>query len=263
MPLERPVLPMSVEEFHAMEHRLGWKHEYWDGAAQLSCQPTAVASLRLELPTETPRLTKLGVGYNLRTVTVADAPELVELFVTAFDTAVEYAGWPQEDYVRDAHRSIDSFFDFPTDKKLRRAKGLLDHSFVARDGGLLVAAILVRQIEPGPIVEPVMVEPAHQRRGLGSALLAATIDSLQNAGTNVLVSRCHLGNAASMAWHLRNGFRELSNYFTAGHRAMHFHWLTEHYETRQQPEQAAEMRRLAEHWDDLADTLEPCSDPWR
>jgi GNAT superfamily N-acetyltransferase len=263
MPLERPVLPMSIDQFHAMEHRLGWKHEYWDGAAQLSSQPTAVASLRLELPAKTPTVPRLSQGYTLRTVTIADARELVELFVNAFDTAVEYAGWPQEDCVRDAHRSVDSFFDLPTEKKQRRAKGLLDHSFVAHDGRSLVAAILVRQIEPGPIVEPVMVELAHQRRGLGSALLAATVTSLQNAGASVLVSRVHLGNSASLDWHLRNGFRELPNYFTAGHRAMHFHWLVEHFESRQQPEQAAEMRRLAEHWDAVADTLEPSSDLWR
>jgi hypothetical protein len=127
MPLERPVLPMSIDEFHAMEHRLGWKHEYWDGAAQLSCQPTAVASLRLESPRETPRLSKLGVGYNLRTVAVADAPELVDLFVNGFDTAVEYAGWAQEDYVRDTHRSVDSFFD-PAATKRSGSVGLLEHS---------------------------------------------------------------------------------------------------------------------------------------
>jgi hypothetical protein len=45
---------MSIEEFHAMEHRLAWKHEYWDDAAQLSRHPTAVAPLWLDLPTTTP-----------------------------------------------------------------------------------------------------------------------------------------------------------------------------------------------------------------
>jgi GNAT superfamily N-acetyltransferase len=221
-----------------------------------------VASLRLELLTKEPTEPRISAGYTLRTVNIGDARELVELFVNTFDTAVEYAGWPEEDYIRDAHRSIDSFFDHPTEKKQRRAKGLFEHSFVAHDGGRLVAAILVRQIEPGPIVEPVMVDPAHQRRGLGSALLAATINSLQNSGANVLVSRCHLGNAASMDWHLRNGFVELPNYFTAAHRAKHFHWLAEHYESRQQPEKAAEMRRLAEHWDAVLETLKPTADPW-
>jgi L-amino acid N-acyltransferase YncA len=93
---------------------------------------------------------------------------------------------------------------------------------VAHDGQSLVAAILVRQIEPGPMVEPIMVDPAHQRRGLGSALLAATIDSMQSSEVNVLVSRCHLGNTASVAWHLRNGFSELPSYFTATHRAAQF-----------------------------------------
>jgi RimJ/RimL family protein N-acetyltransferase len=254
---------MSIDEFHAMEHRLGWKHEYWDGAARLSCQPTAVASLRLGLPTKTPTAPRLGDEFKLRTVTIADAPELVELFVNTFDTAVEYAGWPEEDYVRDAHRSIDSFFDRPTGEKQRRSTGLLEHSFVAHDGRSLVAAILVRQIEPSPIVEPVMVDPAQQRRGLGSALLAATVASLQNSGANVLVSRCHLGNPASMDWHLRNGFSELPSYFTATHRAAHFRWLADHYRSRQQPQQAAEMLRLAEHWASVAETLEPTCDPWQ
>lgn len=46
MPRPHLVVPMSIEEFEHMEHRLGWKHEYWDGAAQLSTQETAVVSFQ-------------------------------------------------------------------------------------------------------------------------------------------------------------------------------------------------------------------------
>jgi GNAT superfamily N-acetyltransferase len=125
-----------------------------------------------------------------------------------------------------------------------------------------VAAILVRKIDPGPLVEPIMVEPAHQRRGLGSALLTATVGSLENSRGDALLSRCHLGNAISMNWHLRNGFVELPNYFTAGHRSMHFQWLAEHYRSRHEHKQAAEMVRLADQWASVAERVEPTIDPW-
>jgi GNAT superfamily N-acetyltransferase len=253
---------MSTEEFHVMEHRLGWKHEYWDGAAQLSCQPTAVASLRLELPKKTPGARELGAGYALRTATSEDASELVELFVRTFDTAIEYAGWSQAEYGRSALRSVESFFVQEAASNRHHSQGLLEHSFVAHFANVLVAAILVRRIEPGPLVEPIMVEPAHQRHGLGSALLAAAVCSLQNSPANALLSRCHLGNTISMNWHLRNGFVELPNYFTAGHRSMHFGWLAEHYRSRRQNAQAAEMERFANHWASVAERLELTSDPW-
>jgi ribosomal protein S18 acetylase RimI-like enzyme len=251
MPLPLPELPMLIDEFHVMEHRLGWKHEYWDGAARLSCQPTAVASLELDLalPKDIP-LTHVP-GYQLCGLTVADETALVDLFLRAFDDAVEYAGWDEAQFERDAQRSIKSFFDRRPSSN--RCEGLLNHSFAVRHQESIVAAILIRKKKGRPTMEPIMVSPGHQRRGLGSALLATAIQSLQQSGVDVLGSRCHLGNIASLNWHKRNGFREIPNFFAASHRAMHFQWLAEHHSSRNQPQQAAEMLRQAEHWERIAE----------
>jgi hypothetical protein len=88
MPIALPVLPMSIDAFHVMDHRLGWKHEYWDGAARLSCQHTAVAALELQLSSHNDGSVQIGSGYRLSKLTVEDASELITLFLHSFDDAI-------------------------------------------------------------------------------------------------------------------------------------------------------------------------------
>jgi len=256
MPLPLPVIPMSIDQFHVMDHQLGWKHEYWDGAAQLSCQETAVATFQFQLDLAVKQLVRvpLGSDYNVGKVAIQDAPALTSLFSNAFDQAAEYAGWSEERFRRSAVRGVDSFF-FERSGKRSHSEGLLKHSFAARCGELLVAAILLRFSERGPLVEPIMVEPTHQRRGLSSALLGRAVESLESAGIDSLVSRCHLANTASLNWHQRNGFQELPNYFAANHRWRHFEQRAAHFDSSNQPGQSAEMRMHAEHWEGIAEDL--------
>lgn len=262
MPRPHPVLPMTMDEFEHMAHRLGWKHEYWDGAAQLSTQESAVASFQRSVDVNLARPSSLD-GEQVRPVRIEDEAGLVELFVLAFDDAVEYAGWPDRLYRRDARDSIASLFGLPTKQRPHRANnGRLDASFVITGGERILAAVLIRSIGRGPILEPIMVHPAHQRRGLGTVLLSATLDALRMGGESTLFSRCQLGNEASLAWHEKQGFEEIPNYFAATHRWRHFAWLAEHYQFHHQPDQAAEMQRLAEHWHAIAKKLEESNDRW-
>lgn len=53
------------------------------------------------------------------------------------------------------------------------------------------------------------VDPWHARRGLGTALLAASVNALVAMGYRELLSTFLLGNDASALWHWRNGFRLL------------------------------------------------------
>ena len=182
MPRPHLVLPMSVEEFEHMEHRLGWKHEYWDGAAQLSTQETAVVSYQRPVGVSGVSRPPLGAGEQLRPVRAEDESSLAELFILAFDDAVEFAGWPADVYREDARDTIASFFGRPTQRRHHgRSPGRLEASFVCVWGDELLAAVLVRSIRRGPILGPIMVDPAHQRRGLGTALLSASLQAL-NAG---------------------------------------------------------------------------------
>ncbi len=257
------VLPMTIDEFRRMEHRLGWKHEYWDGAARLSVQETAVASFQQNVTSPVGGRPTVGDGEQLRPVRDNDQGALVELFQRAFDDAIEFAGWPDDAYQRDARDSIASFFGNSTEGQRRPSgNGRTDASFVVTAGERLLAAVMVRSIRRGPILEPIMVLPAHQRRGLGSKLLAAALDALHSAGEATLFTRCHLGNAASLAWHERNGFEEIPSYFAATHRWRHFGWLVEHYEDTGDLQRAADMRTLCEHWKVVVEKLEASGDRW-
>ena len=102
MPRPHLVLPMPVEEFEHMEHRLGWKHEYWDGAAQLSTQETAVVSFQRPVGAAGLSRPPLREGEQFRPVRAEDESGLAELFILAFDDAVEFAGWPDDVYRQDA-----------------------------------------------------------------------------------------------------------------------------------------------------------------
>lgn len=262
MPLPRPVLPMSIDEFKHMEHRLGWKHEYWNGAAQLSTQESALTSFQRAIaPIATP--VRLAADEQLRIVRPDDEPALIELFITAFDEAVEYAGWPDDIYRRDAEESVGAFFGKPGRHGHRDSNPARpDASFVIATPAELRAAVLVRSIRRGPILEPIMVHPAHQRRSLATAVLIAAVNALHSVGDSILYSRCQLGNAASLAWHEQNGFQEIPNYFAANHRCHHFVWLAEHFDDIQQPDKAAEMRKLAEHWEAVVQKFEDSPERW-
>ena len=192
MPRPHLVLPMSVEEFEHMEHRLGWKHEYWNGAAQLSTQETAVVSYQRPVKASGLSSPPLKAGEQLRPVRAEDEPALAELFRLAFDDAVEFAGWPADIYREDARDTIASFFGKPTQRRHHgRSPGRPEGSFVCVCGDQLLAAVLGRSIRRGPILEPIMVHPAHQRRGLGTALLSAWLQALNAGGAATLYSRCH------------------------------------------------------------------------
>ena len=309
MPLPRPVLPMTIDEFEHMEHRLGWKHEYWDGAAQLSTQESAVASFQRPIaPLTTPvplaagvhnsnspvthcsptpcgsvdsrissnppgkglgdrdselLLCTLAADEQLRLIHPDDEPGLIELFVIAFDEAIEYAGWPDDAYRRDARDSIGTFFGKSSRQRYDQADPARpDASFVIVTPTQILAAVLVRSIRRGPILQPIMVHPAHHRRGLGTALLSAVLESLLVSGDATLFSRCQLGNAASLAWHERNGFLEFPDYSAATHRWRHFDWLADHFHYAQQPDKAAEMRQFAEHWKCVVKTIAESEGRW-
>ena len=253
---------MTIDEYHCMEHRLGWKHEYWDGAAQLSTQETAVAPFQRPVTPFTAPI-PLAADEQLRLIHPDDEPALIELFVTTFDDAVEYAGWPDDAYRREARDNIGSFFGKPRRHRSDQADpARAEASFVIVTPTQLLAAVLVRSIRRGPILQPIMVHPAHHRRGLASALLSAVLESLLASGEATLFSRCQLGNAASLAWHERNGFQEIPDYYAATHRWRHFDWLADYFDHAQQPDQAAEMRQLAEHWKTVVKTIEEKEGRW-
>jgi GNAT superfamily N-acetyltransferase len=254
MPRALIVLPMSFEAYERMEQRLGWKHEYWDGAARLSPQESAVGTFRRRLDSALVSHWSRHAHECVRVAHPDDAPALVELFLHAFDDAVEFAGWPERHYHRNAHETVASFFGGPDARQIARP-GRRESSFVVASNDRLLAALLVRSSGSGPIVEPVMVHSAHRRHGLASALLAVSIEALRNDGETVLLSRCHLGNPPGLGWHEASGFEEVPSYFSATHRWHHQTRLAGYFEITQQPDKAARAREMAEQWKAIAEQL--------
>ena len=65
----------------------------------------------------------------------------------------------------------------------------------------------VAQDEGWALLDMIFVAPGWQRHGVAGALTAAALTTLHElGGYRTLVSRYHLGNAASRAWHQRFGF---------------------------------------------------------
>lgn len=253
MPLPNPKLPMSSAEFLQMEHRLGWKHEYVDGAALLTLQESAVASF--ELATANVGGLERPASGELRLIDDNDLGALIQLFEHAFDASPDFTGWSERIFRRHARDSVISFFGGETK---RRAGGLGDRatSFVIADKSQLIAAVLTRTESEGPTLAPVMVHPAYQRRGLATSLLRATLSALHDVCVPTLWSHCYLANAASLAWHARNGFVEIPNSFTARHRWQHYECLARHYASCGQTDREQDLLAQAGMWQELAERLE-------
>ena len=230
MPSEPLVLPMPIEAYRTMAHRLGWKHEYWDGAARLIPSESAIVVWELDLagridpgrtraarseprPDESP---PAAIGTAPREATPDDRDALVELFVAAFDDGPEYCGYPDEAYRRDAVRTADG------GGRVRVMDGGPD--------GTLLGAIVVSERDGLATVEPVMVAPGARRRGVASALLRAAIGAEAALGTVRLRSHSHLANAPSVAWHAARGFVEVPFRSTTAARLTHARWMVGHHE---------------------------------
>jgi ribosomal protein S18 acetylase RimI-like enzyme len=247
MPRPHVEIPMSIEAFGRLEHRLGWKHEYWDGAARLSPQETAIVAFQRPVRGAAAFRPRLPEDWSLRAVRADDERALADLFIETFDDAVEYVGWPDDAYQQNARDILASFFGKPTRRPHHdRPAGRPEVSHACVFGEQMLGAALIRSIRQGPILEPIMVHPAHQRRGLATALLSASLAALSQLGATTLYSRCHLGNVASLAWHEKNGFQEIANYFAATHRWRHYAGLAEHFKDAGQPDRASDMPKLAQ-----------------
>ncbi len=79
-------------------------------------------------------------------------------------------------------------------------------SFVVRDGGRVVAATLVTRASYGPLIAHVMVDPERQGRGLGRAVLIATVRALRSHGESVIVLNVTEGNTRAIGLYERVGF---------------------------------------------------------
>ncbi len=270
MPLSLPVIPMTLAEFSAMPHRLGWKHEYWDGAARLSPKASAVVEFRRAVAA--PIVVRPRRDLLVRPIERSDADALADLFQASFDSAIEFAGYSDAMLGQRAQESMAEFFApqrgrFEAGQRAGRPCEWPGTSFVAESAGQIIGAAMIREVRAGPILEPIFIRPDSLREGVGGLLLASALGALKSAKTfegaavDVLYSRCHLGNPVSFAWHTRHGFEEVPNLPAAQHRWQHYlqqaHALKLQGNVAAASAAQAEADRLAQQIADLESSDDP------
>src|SRR4051794_1057625 len=95
---------MSFAAFERLPHRLGWKHEYYDGKAHIRPAHLSVTFV-LNL---TPRTGRRRAG--IRPVTPDNARALEKPFLAAFAQAPEYVGYSVRQFRQKASEYLAGFF---------------------------------------------------------------------------------------------------------------------------------------------------------
>jgi predicted N-acetyltransferase YhbS len=236
---------MTLAEFDKLPRKLGWTYELVAGQVRMSPSPYTVATLRL------PLTSRAGDSrWPVRPLAPKDQPGLIRLFYLAFKDSVEYHGCSLGYVRKRAEESVTTFLQQPGQPWFSAAR-------LIAEGSKIVAAVLVRPCKRGPILEPLMVRPSHQRQGLATALLAPMLHALLDLGATELFSQCHLANEMSWNWHRRFGFEELPDEWVASHRAR---WLRHELERREgtevlSVEERRELLAQTEFWEAEAERL--------
>lgn len=243
---------MTYEEFEVYPRKLGWIVEYYADAMHLSPASTAIAKFCLALD-DLPRLrqndtAKLRASVIVRPLAHSDLAPLVSLFVECFTGGIDYAGSDASRLELNAHRTLDRFFGPSPPDTLNACR-------VAIEDNQIVGGCMIDRGKHGPLLQPIFVAPSHQRRGLATMLLFDATESLADHSEKQLSSRCHLGNDASMAWHLQCGFAEVPSRWSAAHRANFYMQEAERHALLGLASAAA-MQELADHWGDEWERLE-------
>ncbi|MDP1562224.1 MAG: GNAT family N-acetyltransferase [Pirellulaceae bacterium] len=248
---------MTFEEYLTYPRKLGWKYEYYGDALHLSPSATSVAAFYLELDDLQP-LRDLAAktqrtNITIRQVERSDLEPLQTLFCESFLGSIDYADCRSADLLYYAQRSLERFFGSEPTEYLSACR-------VAVEGNRIVGGCLIDRGKVGPVLQPIYVAPSHQRRGIATELLLSAIQALTERSVTRMHSKCNLGNDASLAWHLRCGFTEIPNRWTAGHRANIYLQEAERQELLRIPTAPA-IRELVNYWANQREQLEAQGSP--
>jgi hypothetical protein len=129
----------------------------------------------------------------------ADQDRLAELMLDAYIGTIDYEG----EGIEEAQAEVGDYL---------AQDPLLGSSWVAEDGDLLVAAVLVSRGEDGPLVGYVMTRASAKGRGLAGFLLEKSIVSLREQGWDSVDAFITSGNMPSELLFARVGANRLPNH---------------------------------------------------
>jgi ribosomal protein S18 acetylase RimI-like enzyme len=154
----------------------------------------------MRLPPEAPDPTAPFVP-GLRASTGADEPELARLHDAAYrDHLDRFLFQLDPEPRRDAELQIREIL------RGRWGDWLCWASFVVPESGALAAATLVVRAPYGPLIADVMVDPRCQGRGLGRAVLSASVRALRAHAESPIVLNVTEGNLRAIRLYERAGF---------------------------------------------------------
>jgi GNAT superfamily N-acetyltransferase len=203
--MERPVIPMSFEEFDVMERPFGWKVEYWDGHARLTPRSMGVTTKINLAPrhfSHSHRLIPVGPDYR---------EQIIAGYFETFSDSVEFCGCPAELIQEGAIEDIDNYFSG------KRGEPLPSSVLALAPGSqeLAGAALLIQRPEVGAYMRLLYVRPAFQGQGMATAMLDWAIASLIESGFQTLSSTYHICNEQSRRWYHRHGFEDEYDWYYA------------------------------------------------
>jgi hypothetical protein len=236
----RVELNITIDEFHKLPRNPAYKFEYFGGRAVLTPRPKSFTCVRDLGPVESePR-----EPVEVRPLAEPEAAELADLFAAAVRRTQ-----PFQSLDNDPGRAAA---DGCLNKTLTGGDGPVIwpacfRAMAAKRRDSPVGAILVTLVPPEVLTEPfagnweepppadaierrlgvphltwVFVDPWEARRGIGTGLLAASVDALRGMGFDALASTFLLDNGPIALWHWRNGFRLLPQWSAAWKK-----WRTE------------------------------------
>ena len=192
---------MSLEDYAHLAFRPAWKQEYFDGCLVETPREVFVHATTpvAQRPQESPA--------PLRPVTSHDEPALHRCFCQAFLDTIEFCDYASHQLDEAARNCLRRFFGTAGGDALDASRVALGAPGTP-EANRPIGAVLVLKPDIGwALLDMIFVTPRWQRGGLGTALAAAGVNALyQQGGTHTMVSRYHLGNDASRAWHHRFGF---------------------------------------------------------
>ena len=137
------------------------------------------------------------IGLPTRQPSADDSETLAVLMLDAYQGTIDADGSETLDVARDEVRGYFA------------GEPMLEHSFVALDAEVPVAAVLVTRHEGNPLIGYVMTAASHKGRGLATALTALALASLRAAGERQAHLWVTRGNTHAERIYERLGFTDV------------------------------------------------------
>jgi ribosomal protein S18 acetylase RimI-like enzyme len=154
---------------------------------------TAFPRLRMRLPL----VEREATGpWRPRPIDVSDVPALGALMLAAYRGTVDDEGETEADAVDEVERTFDGAY----------GALLAEASFAVEDGERPIGASMTTIWERRPMLAYLLVHPEAKRRGIGTFLIAHTVNALLSAGYTELGLFVTEANAPAVSLYRKLGF---------------------------------------------------------